>query len=85
MNVIVLHQFSMVYWTEGEDKKARVILGDLEKKSYKVLLSSPIVAEPDLVEFNPSDGFIYYTDADKKTLKKVNPSIGMSFTDTYFI
>ena len=66
----------MVYWTEGKDKKARVILGDMEKKTYKVLLSSPIVTEPNLVEYNPSDGYLYFTDADQKTLKKVNPSVG---------
>ena len=73
--------FSMVYWTEGEDKKARVILGDMEKKSYKVLLSSPTVTKPNLVEYNPGDGYLYFTDADQKILKKVNPSVGKTKTD----
>ena len=69
-------RFSMVYWTEGKKKKARVVLGDLDLKNYKILVSSPIVEEPNLVAYHPSDDYIYFTDIDGKTVKKVKPSAG---------
>ena len=69
-----------MYWTGGKDKKARVILGDLDVKTYKVLIASPLVQQPNLITFNTDDGYVYFTDGDQKTVKKVKPSVGLVST-----
>lgn len=66
-----------VFWTEGSGKKARLMLGDMENKNYKVLVAAPLIDEPDLLAFSETDGYLYFTDkSDEKAVKRLKPSVG---------
>ena len=54
------------------------MLGDMENKNYKILVSSPLISEPELLAFSETDGYLYFTDKnDEKTVKRVKPSVGL--------
>lgn len=48
----------------------------MEERGYKVLLSSPTVAQPNLVIYSPADDFLYFTELNENSVKKVKPSVG---------
>ena len=49
----------------------------MENKNYKILVSSPLIDEPELLAFSETDGYLYFTDkANEKTVKRVKPSNG---------
>ena len=74
---IIPNNSRKIVWTEGEGKKSRIGLGYLDAKSYKILVSYPATNEPNLVAYHGPDDTIYFTDADKKTVKKVKPTQGI--------